>query len=237
MSGMTRRLLILGFLGIGATVMAEPVPMVAEGGPLTVVQHKVEVSVGREMSMVSERYMLQYVERDDTDPQQRLRFIYPLYVEKGLRNNREDILAASVVALEVGGQSLAPIDAQLVVPEALSDYPVPEDAAVAQLTFAIPRDLARLRFEVTITHLQPNFHYKGVWLAAFTPWYPKAIHIPQPLAPDEVDFSVTLKALAGVSLKKFSAVGRILRETPTELSVASEHRQTVAVEIGAAPAK
>ncbi len=211
--------------------------MVAEGGPLAVVQHKVEVSVGREMSMVSQRYMLQYVARDDTDPQQRLRFVYPLYVEKGLRNTREDILDASSVHLEIGGQALAPIEAQLVAPESLSNYPVPEDAAVAQLTFAIPRDLARLRFEVTITHLQPNFHYKGAWLAAFTPWYPKSIRSLQPFAPDEVDFSVTLKALSGVSLKKYSALGRILKNTPTELSVVSEHRQTVAAEIVATPAQ
>lgn len=234
---MSRRFFLLGYLILTASLGAEPVPMVAEGGPLAVVQHKVEVSVGREMSMVSERYMLQYVERDDTDSQQRLRFQYPLYVEKGLRNTRGDILDSSSIHLEVGGQALAPIEAQLVAPESLSDYPVPEDAAVAQLTFAIPRELARLRFEVTITHLQPNFHYRGAWLAAFTPWYPKAIRIPQPLTPDEVDFSVTFKALSGVTLKKFSALGRILQENPGELSVVSEHRQTVAVEVVPTPAK
>ena len=116
--------------------------------------------------MVSSKYFYQYVEKDDPDHQAHLLLSYPMYVEKGLKN-LDDIVSASAIRLQVGEQAIDPREAEFVATDCLSGFPVPEDAQIAVLTFDIPRSVARLRFPVTVTHLQPNYHYKGALIAAF----------------------------------------------------------------------
>jgi hypothetical protein len=227
---MHRFLLLLSFVASAAVLRAEAIAMVAPGGPLAVVSARAELTVGKEMSMLYSKFMYQYMERDDPGHNSRLFLRYPLYVEKGLKN-LDDIVSASAIHLQVGDQTIDPREAEFVAPETLSDYPVPEDVAVAVVTFEIPRSVARLRFEVVIQHLQPNFHYHGALLAAYTPWLPKAIRPISAYNLEDHEWEVSLKALKEVRLKKVTAPGKVLKDADDELIAVPEHRQTLAVEI------
>jgi hypothetical protein len=226
-----RAIAIAGFVAIATVLFADPA-----GGPdwanppLAVAASRVELTVGRELTLVSDRSMLQYVERDDAGHSSRLIVHYPLYVEKGLRDWRDAATAADI-KLQVGEQTLRPVDGDLVSPEFLSEFPIPEDAGVAVLSFEIPRSLAKLRFEVVISHVQPNFHYRGALLAAYTPWLPKMIKTQKVYGFANEDFSVAFRPLSGIKFRKFTAHPKVVADTPAEFSVVPEHRKTIAVEI------
>ena len=230
-----RRLLLLACLAGAPVLPAAPIAVAPAGTPLIVVAAKVELTIGREMAMVSGRYMYQYVEKDDDDHQSRLLLQYPVYLEKGLKS-LEDMISASSIRLQLGDQTFYPTAGDYLAPEVLSDYPAPEDAAVAMLTFEIPRASARLRFEVTITHLSPNFHSHGALLAAYTPWLPRSYEYRNAYGLQDHDFEVSLRAIEGFALQPFPTKARVLQETPTELVVFPEHRKTIAAEVVAVPA-
>ena len=226
-----KRLIAFLIVVAGSVLLqAEPIAIVAAGGPLAVVAARVEVSVGKEMSMVSSKYFYQYVEKDDPDHQAHLLLSYPMYVEKGLKN-LDDIVSASAIRLQVGEQAIDPREAEFVATDFLSGFPVPEDAQIAVLTFDIPRSVARLRFPVTVTHLQPNYHYKGALIAAFTPWLPKMIRVPNGYSLEDHEWEVSLRALSGVTLRKVALPGKVLQESSTELAVVPDHGKTLAAEI------
>ncbi len=221
---------LLSLLTSAAVLHAEPIAIVGAGSPLAAVAARIEVTVGREMSMVSSKYYYQYLEKDDPDHSAHLLLAYPLYVEPGLKT-LDDIISASALRLQVEDQPIAPREAELVPPGFLSGYPVPEDAQVALVTFDIPRSVARVRFPVTITHLQPNYHYHGALLAAFTPWLPKMIRAASGYALEDHEWEVSLHALNGVTLKQLAAPGKILADTAAELTAVPEHGKTLAAEI------
>jgi len=198
--------------------------------PFTVVAARVELTVGRELSMVSIRMMLQYVERDDTRHNARVFVHCPLYVDKTV-TDWHDAVSAADIKLQVAGQIFTPVDGGIVSADVLSDYPVPEDAAVAFLTFEIPRSAATWRFEVQVNHIQPNFHHHGALLAAFTPWLPKVTHVQKVFEFADKDFEVVIRGLSGVTFRKYTANDEVLADTPTELKVIPVHRKTIAVEI------
>lgn len=201
--------------------------------PLALVSQQVELTVGRELTMVASTSVYQYVARDDFDHRARLYIHYPLYVETGLKDWRE-IVTSSEIKLEIGAVAYAPTTGGFFAADVISDFPVPEDAAVAYLVFEIPRELATRRFEARITHLQPNFHHRGALLAAYTPWLPKFVDFVKLLRPDEHNFEVSVRAMSDVTFRRYTAQGTVLRETPATLVVIPEHRKTIAVELPSA---
>jgi hypothetical protein len=230
------RLVLVLFLAFGAVALsANPIVVSPPANdwanpPLAIVAENVNLTVGRDLTMVSGQYMFQYVEKDDVGHLARIFIHYPLYVEKGLRDWQE-VATASDIKLQVGPQTFLPTSGGLISADYLSDFPIPEDAAVAFLTFEIPRDVAKWRFEVTITHVQPNFHYRGALLAAYTPWLPKIIKTQKVYNFTDQDFSVAIKALEGISIKRYTANAQVVPETAGAVVVAPEHRKTIAVEI------
>ncbi len=198
--------------------------------PFCIVAERVEVTVGPTLSIVSGRYMFEYVEKDDVEQLPRLFIHYPLYVEKGLRDWR-DIVDATEIKLQIGDQSFRPEWAGAIRRDFLSDYPMPDDADVAFVTFRIPRAVAKLRFEARISHVQPNFHYRGVLLAAYTPWLPKFSQFKNAYGLDDLDFEVDLKAAPGITLQRFPTDEKLRKESPEEFIVFPEHRKTIAVEV------
>jgi len=227
---MFRLLLLFGLIAGPAGLVAAPMELERNGPPLAVIGAKVELTVGRALSTVNAVYLVQYLPKDDPDHDAKLSLQCAIYVDKSL-TDPADIANAAAAQLVVGRQSFTPDAVEIVPADRISDYPVPEDAAVALLRFDIPRTIAHVRFEATLNWIQPNFHYHGALLAAYTPWLPHMIVNTPIFAPDQHDFEVSLKPVTGVILKKYAIQSRLLRESADELVYLPMHRQTIAAEI------
>jgi len=199
-----------------------------ENPPLYVVSEKVELIVGQELTVVSGRFVFQYVKADDTERLPQVYFHFPVYVKRDITDWRVAQDAAGF-ELQIGGRVFRPVSGSLVAAESISSYPVPEDAAVVFLTFAVPRSLAEPGFEAIVHYVQPNFTYLGGRLALHTPWMPRSMRQHPYLALADNVFEVRLSAGRDVSLQRVPTEVAVLAESPTEITAVPEHRQTIAV--------
>jgi hypothetical protein len=186
--------------------------------PLYIVSEQVELIVGRDLTVVSGRYVFEYVEKEDLERLPRVCVHYPLYVKGDVADWRE-VQSRTNFDFKIGSYSFAPTSGSIVRTESLSDYPLPEDAAVAFLTFEIPRKLAEQGFEVTIRFTQPNFRYNGGRLSIHTPWLPKSMQRHPYFTLADNTFDLRLAASQGVTIHRIPTDGQVISESPTELVV------------------
>jgi len=199
-----------------------------ENPPLYIASESVELIVGQELTVVSGRFVYQYVKADDTEHLPQVYFHYPVYVKSDVTDGRAIEEAAGFVLL-IGDQPLRPVSGSIVRADALSNYPVPEDAAVGFLTFAVPRVLAEQGFEATVRYVQPNFRYRGGRMALHTPWLPRSMRQhPFLNLPDNV-YGLRVTAGKDVALQRIPTDAPVLGESAAEITAVPEHRKTVAV--------
>jgi hypothetical protein len=227
----------IAFLFLAVAAVAAPDPVVTDWAnpPFTLVAAQVDLTVGQDLTLVSGRYTFQYVEAEDVNHDAHVFIHYPFYASAGTSDWREAVSAADL-KLEAGGQTLKPIEASRMEYAALTDFPLVDDAQVFVATFEVPRSIARVRFGATISQVQSNFHYHGDIVAVFTPWLPKIQAHPSLFRPAGHDFTVTVHAMSGYVCHLLTPNATVLENTAGRIAVVSEHRQTVAVAVQAAPA-
>ncbi|HVU17765.1 MAG TPA: hypothetical protein VHD32_12635 [Candidatus Didemnitutus sp.] len=205
--------------------------------PFKIVAEKVDLTVGKDLTLVSDRCTLKYVESEDPGHMGMVWIRYPIYADSDFADS-DEAARAEDLKLQIGPNTYPPASGGHVEYAVLSDFPIVEGARVFFVTFAIPRDAARLRFDAVITHLQPNFHYRGATVALYTPWLPRQESRGITFGAAEPPFTVTLHAGSGLGLKLLSSAEKALVNTTSAVSVVAEHRQTVAVEVApTAPAQ
>ena len=216
--------LLAGGLGLAGRLAAGD----WENPPLYVVSEKIELIVGRELTVVSGHLVFRYEPKDDTEHLPQLYLHLPLYVKRGTGEWSAGVDAANF-ELQIAGLAFKPASGSIVGADSLSNYPVPEDAEVAFLTFAVPRALAEPGFEVTINYVQSTFSYLGARLALFTPWQPRSMRQHPYLALADNVFELRVTAARGVFFRRIPNDTPILSESPTVIVAVPDHRKTIAV--------
>lgn len=207
-------------------------PKDAQASPIIVVSESVHVSVGPKMALVVGRYWYQYVPALD-DPSALIPIHYATFVPKDV-TGRDDLLEVTQVKLMIGEREFRPEGARILELEELGAMQaMPEDAAVAWFTFMIPRDLARLRFDVLISHFQPHYTHDGRTVAAYWPWLPQLEPMRKELELKDIDFLIMFEALPGASFQRMTANTAIKEEAPGKLVIHPRHLENIAVQVTA----
>jgi len=202
--------------------------------PIAVVSEAVHVSVGPKMALIAGRYWYQYVPRfDDHTP--RIAIHYAAFVPKEASTRRE-LLEASQIKMMIGEREFLPEDARVLdLAELGAMEALPEDAVVAWFTFQIPRELARLRFDVVISHFQPHYRFKDKTVAAYWPWLPHLEELRLPMELKPIDYLVTFEALAGAKIALISHPSNVKEQSDTKLVVHPLHLENIAVAVTDTP--
>ena len=218
------------FVGLGLTILGA-VPSDWAPAPIVVVSENVNVSVGPQMALVVGRYWYQYVAKLDDRVSQRIPIYYATFVPKNVTAFR-DLLEVSQVKLMLGERMFLPESARILSDEETGILQIaPKDAAIAWFVFQIPRDLARLRFDVVISHFQPHYHYEGKSIAAYWPWLPQLDPLRKDLELMDKDFVVTVEALPHVRLKAESINAHLESSSPERLIVHPTHGENIAAAV------
>jgi hypothetical protein len=198
--------------------------------PVTVVSENVNVSVGPKMALVVGRYWYQYVPKlDDHTP--RVAIQYAAFVPQGVTTYTE-LLEVSQVKLMLGDREFRPESARVLEVEEISGMQaMPEDAAVAWFTFQIPRELARLRFDVVISHFQPHYHYEKKLVAAYLPWLPNLERFRTEMELRPAEFTVTVEALPKTTFELLSVVTDVGNRSDKRMIVHPLHLENIAVAV------
>ncbi|HEY4300524.1 MAG TPA: hypothetical protein VGM73_06615 [Candidatus Didemnitutus sp.] len=220
-----------------AAAVVTPKPVVTDWAnpPFDIVAGNVDLTVGQDMSLVSARYIFKYVEAEDADHAARVFIHYPFYAPADSAD-WQDAANTADLKLEVKGQTLRPIAGSRIDYSSLTEFPIVDNAQVFVATFEVPRSMARVRFEGTISHVQSNFHYRGDTVSLFTPWLPRVEKKPHLFHDGDRDFTVTVHAMSGLACRLISPNAKVIENSPAEIVVVSEHRQSVAVAVQPAPA-
>lgn len=219
-----------------ALLRAAPAPNDWVQPPVTVVSERVNVSVGEKLALVSGQYWLQYVKKFDDPDIKVVSVYYPVFVPK-TETTFAAICEITQAKLMLGEREFAPAQARQLASEELGEtQALPEDGAIAWIVFQIPRELARVRFDVMITHFQPICHRDGKPMAAFLPWLPNLESLRTEMELKDSDFVITVDALPGVSIEPISANEKVEKKTPKQLVVHPVHGETVAVAVKTEPA-
>lgn len=199
--------------------------------PIAVVSQSVHVSVGPEMALISGRYWYQYVPKfDDHTP--RVAIHYLAFVPKDSGTTRKELLEASQIKMMVGEREFLPEDARVLEGDELGGMAAaPENAHIAWFTFQIPRELARLRFDVIISHFQPHYRYENKTIAAYWPWLPHLEELRLPLELKPIDYLVMFEALPGAKFELTTHVSNIKEQSETKLVVHPLHLENIAVTV------
>lgn len=217
---------------------ANPVPADWIQSPLIVVSENVNVSVGEKMALVVGRYWCQYVKRFDDGSSGRVPIYYTAVLPSTVTDYR-DLLETSQVKLMLGQREFRPESARLLTDEETGPVPtLPHGTAIAWFTFQIPRELAELRFDVVISHFQPNYVYDGKPVAAYYPWLPNLEPLRQELELLDKNFVVTVEALPGISFALLTKTPPLASSTPRRLEFHPAHQELIAVAVaGSDPEK
>ena len=230
--------LLFSIILIATTVLpASSVPSDWIQPPITVVAENVKVSVGERMALVVGRYWYQYVQRFDDRSSARVPIYYVTFVPDTV-TAYQDLLEASQVKLMLGEREFRPDSARLLTDEEIGQVAtLPHGIALAWFTFQIPRELAELRFDVVISHVQPYYTYEGKSVAAYFPWLPNLELLRQELELLDKNFVVTFEALPATTFEKLTNNHRADPSTPRRLEVHPAHQENIAVSVStAAPA-
>ena len=212
---------------------AASAPKDAQPSPLIVVSENVHVSVGPKMALIVGRYWYQYVPALD-DPSALIPIHYAAFVPKDV-TERDDLLEVTQVKLELGEREFRPQGARLLdLQELGAMQAMPDDARVAWFTFMIPRDLARLRFDVLISHFQPHYTHAGKTVAAYWPWLPQLEPFRKELELKDIDFVITVEALPGAAIAPLSNNTAVREKSEKKWVLHPRHLENIAVEVTAA---
>ncbi|PTY07693.1 hypothetical protein DB347_05540 [Opitutaceae bacterium EW11] len=219
------------FAAVVARLAATPAPADWVQPPVMVVSENVNVSVGEKMALVVGQYWLQYESKFDDPDIKLVSVYYPVFVPKG-DSTYAAIQETTQAKLVLGGREFPAAEARQLTDEELgATQALPEDGAIAWIVFKIPRELARLRFEVMISHFQPVYHREGKTIAAYLPWLPNLEPLRTSHELKDADFVITFDALPGVTIEPVSANEKVVSKTPKQLVVHPVHGETIAVAV------
>ena len=224
------RIFFLGWLLSGTVVSGTPADWIPS--PVVVVAENVNVSVGESASLVVGRYWYQYVAKLDDKVSPRIAIYYAIFVPSGT-TSAKDLIETSAVKLMLGEKVFYPETARLLTDEETGPLQAaPKDASVAWFIFQIPRELAKLRFDVLISHFQPHSLYDHKTITAYLPWLPELEAQRRDLEIFDKDLVITFEALPDVKLQLESVNSKVETKTATQIVVHPLHWENIAVAVG-----
>lgn len=191
----------------------------------------IQILVGNGASFVQAKLEYLFLYFLDRDQAPTLYIHIPVYAPN-YEEDLGDIAFATDIQFEIAGKKLKPIWQEPRDP--LEKFnPVPSDARLVTLTYAIPRSLLLERFQVKVSYMQHHFQYDKKEMTALFPQLPYFEKYKQKLALDRRRYRATFQVpnTGDITLTRVTPNKQIIEDTPKKITIQLTDNEPIALEV------